>query len=139
MPPPLPRRSGWTYSSLVSSCRISLPRKGCRVGLRIVLFEACSAFTHVAACTLARSPIRDPLTEGFRHFVSSMPAPVASGWSDVAGWASHPLESAALSRRTPEADIARVLGVSKPTLRKHCGTELDTGATRANSKVADSK
>src|SRR6202043_1831130 len=37
----------------------------------------------------------------------------------------------------PEADIARVLGVSKPTLRKHCGTELDAGATRANSKVAD--
>jgi hypothetical protein len=37
----------------------------------------------------------------------------------------------------PEADIARVLGVSKPTLRKHCGTELDTSATRANSKVAD--
>jgi hypothetical protein len=37
----------------------------------------------------------------------------------------------------PEADIARVLGVSKPTLRKHCSTELDTGATRANSKVAD--
>jgi hypothetical protein len=30
-----------------------------------------------------------------------------------------------------------VLGVSKPTLRKHCGTELDTGATKANSKVAD--
>jgi hypothetical protein len=37
----------------------------------------------------------------------------------------------------PEADIARVLGVSKPTLRKHCGAELDTGATKANSKVAD--
>src|SRR5437763_12085537 len=37
----------------------------------------------------------------------------------------------------PEVDIARVLGVSKPTLRKHCGTELDTGATRANSKVAE--
>jgi len=34
-----------------------------------------------------------------------MPAPVASGWSDVAGWASHPLESAALSRRTPTAAI----------------------------------
>ena len=43
--------------------------------------EACSAFTHVAACTLARSPIRDPLTEGFSHFVTSMTAPVASGWS----------------------------------------------------------
>src|SRR5207302_929869 len=68
-------------SSLISPRRISLPRKGHRVGLHIVLFEACSAFTRVAACTLARSPIRDPLPEGFRHFVASMPAPVASGWS----------------------------------------------------------
>ena len=39
-----------------SPSRISLPRKGCRVGLRIVLFEACSAFTRVTACTLALSP-----------------------------------------------------------------------------------
>src|SRR5437762_9121024 len=36
-----------------SPSRISLPRYGCRVGLRIVLFEVCSAFTRVAACTLA--------------------------------------------------------------------------------------
>ena len=64
-----------------SPSRISLPRKGCRVGLHIVLFEACSAFTHVTACTLARSPMRDPLSEGFSHFVISMTAPVASGWS----------------------------------------------------------
>src|SRR6202011_1601647 len=76
-----PRCSGWAYSSLISPGRISLPRKGCRVGLHIVLFEACSAFTRVAACTLARSPIRDPLPEGFRHFVASISAPVASGWS----------------------------------------------------------
>src|ERR1700692_1787134 len=81
MLPPLPRCSSRAYSSLISPGRISLPRKGCRVGLHIVLFEAFSAFTRVAACTLARSPIRDPLPEGFRHFVASMPAPVASGWS----------------------------------------------------------
>ena len=81
MPPPLPRRSGWVYCFAHSPSRISLPRKGCRVGLRIVRFEDCSAFTHVAACTLARSPIRDPLSEGFSHFVTSMAAPVASGWS----------------------------------------------------------
>src|SRR5690242_11302524 len=87
MLPPLPRCSGWAYSSLVSPSRVSLPRKGRRVGLHIVLFEACSAFTRVAACTLARSPIRDPLPEGFRHFVSSMPAPVASGWSESPGGA----------------------------------------------------
>ena len=35
---------------------INLPRNHYRVGLHIVLFEDCSAFTHVAACTLARSP-----------------------------------------------------------------------------------
>jgi hypothetical protein len=61
--------------------RISLPRKGCRVGLRIVLFEDCSAFTRVTACTLALSPMRDTHSEGFSHFVTSMTAPVASGWS----------------------------------------------------------
>jgi len=46
-----------------------------------VLFEDCSAFTRVAACTLALSPIRDTLIEGFSHFVTSMTAPIASGWS----------------------------------------------------------
>jgi hypothetical protein len=63
-----------------SPSRISLPRKGRRVGLHIVLFEACSAFTRVAACTLARLPIRSPHSEGFSHFVASMTAPAASGW-----------------------------------------------------------
>src|ERR1700684_1809036 len=64
-----------------SPSRISLPRKGRRVGLRIVLFEACSAFTSVTACTLALSPIRDTHSEGFSQFVTSVAAPVASGWS----------------------------------------------------------
>src|ERR1700756_1742939 len=64
-----------------SPSRISLPRKGCRVGLRIVLFEDCSAFTRVTACTLALSPIRDTLSEGFSYFVTSIAAPAASGWS----------------------------------------------------------
>src|SRR5712671_7608653 len=43
--------------------------------------QGCLAFTRVAACTLALSPIRDTLIEGFSHFVSSMTAPIASGWS----------------------------------------------------------
>src|ERR1700732_571339 len=54
--------------------------------------QSPGALTHVAACTLARSPIRDPLPEGFSHFVSSITAPVASGGSEIAGWAFHPLE-----------------------------------------------
>src|SRR3981081_1434684 len=32
--------------------------------------------------TIALSPIRDTLIEGFSHFVTSMTAPIASGWSD---------------------------------------------------------
>ncbi len=31
MLPPLPRRSGWAYSSLISPSRVSLPRKGHRL------------------------------------------------------------------------------------------------------------
>ena len=87
MLPPIPRCSGWVSSSLISPSRISLPRYGSRVGLHIVLFEACSAFTRVAACTLALSPNRDTLIEGFSHFVTSMTAPIASGWSESPGGA----------------------------------------------------
>jgi len=34
-----------------------------------------------------------------------MTAPIASGWSEFAGWGLHPLESAAFARRTPKAEI----------------------------------
>jgi len=75
---PLPRRSHWRYRVARSSSGISLPRYGSRVGPRIDLFEACSAFTRVTACTLALSPyFVTRLPEGFSHFVTSMTAPVA--------------------------------------------------------------
>ena len=47
------------------------------------LFDKCCTPVSMsqAACTLALSPMRDTLIEGFSHFVSSMTAPVASGWS----------------------------------------------------------
>src|SRR5689334_11822444 len=35
-----------------------------------------------------------------------MTAPIASGGSEFAGWALHPLESDALPRRTPDKDLA---------------------------------
>ena len=45
-------------------------------------------------------------TEGFSHFVTSLTAPVASGWSDLAGVGfAAPLESAALSRRTRKGAV----------------------------------
>lgn len=37
-----------------------------------------------------------------------------------------------------QEDIGTVVGVSKPTLEKHYRRELDTGAIKANSKVAES-
>jgi hypothetical protein len=103
MLPPLPRCSSWVYSSLISPRHISLPRKGHRVGLHIDLFEACSAFTRVAACALALSPIRDTLIKGFSHFVTSMTAPVASGGSESPGgacthWKAPPCHGAHLLR-----------------------------------------
>ena len=112
-----------------SPSRISLPRKGCRVGLHIVLFEACSAFTHVAAYTLARSPIRDPLIEGFSHFVTSMTAPIASGWSGCrVGLAptgkrrlstAHTLSGHKPSRNPAAQQSPAIVDVCYPFLRKH--------------------
>jgi hypothetical protein len=51
--------------------------------------------------TRAVTVFRDSFTEGFNRFVTSTVAPVASGWSNFAGWEFHPLENAAFSRRTP--------------------------------------
>ena len=91
----------------LSPRRISLPRNGDRVGLHIDLFEACSAFTRVAACTLALSPIRDTIIEGFSHFVTSMTAPIASGWS-ICREGLAPSGKPRLSRRTPITAIGAV-------------------------------
>src|SRR5258708_19611757 len=104
---PLLRGSGWAEGCARYPRRISLPRYGSQVGLRIVLFEACSAFTRVTACTLALSPIRDTLPEGFSHFVSSIAAPVASGWSGLPGgtcthWKAPPCHGA---RQKPTSGV----------------------------------
>src|SRR5271165_5781283 len=64
--------------SSYSSIRVSLPRNHYRVGLHIVLFEVCSAFTHVAACTLTKFVIVIRRLQTFRLFHA---CPVASGWS----------------------------------------------------------
>jgi hypothetical protein len=41
----------------------------------------CRPTRLVAACTLALSPICDTLIECFSHFVTSVTAPITSGWS----------------------------------------------------------
>ena len=79
---PLPRRSDWAFYFALPPSHISLPRIGDRVGLRNDLFEDCSVFTHVTACTLAESPKVTRYIEGFSYFVTSITAPIASGWSE---------------------------------------------------------
>jgi len=79
---PLPRRSDWGYCFAHYPSRISLPRNDDRVGLHDDLFEVCSAFTHVTACTLAESPKVIRYIKGFSYFVTSITAPIASGWND---------------------------------------------------------
>src|SRR3954471_12513354 len=107
MPPPVPRCSGWASSSLISPDRISLPRYGGRVGLHIDLFGACSAFTRVAACTLAQSPIvtANRRLQPFRYLHDCSDC---FRLERIAGWGLHPLENAAFARRTP----APVIGLS---------------------------
>jgi hypothetical protein len=130
MLPPVPRCSGWAYSSLISPNRISLPRFGGRVSLHIDLFEACSAFTRVAACTLARSPIvtANRRLQPFRYLHDCSDC---FRLERIAGWASHPLESAAFSRRTPIPAVrANTIEWLKSTLT---GRSLQATATGRNA------
>src|SRR6516225_4387950 len=148
MLPPLPRCSGRAYSSLISPSRVSLPRKGRRVGLHIVLFEACSACTRVAACTLALSPIRDTLIEGFSHFVTSMTAPIASGLSESPGgacthWKAPPCHSPTSYLILPNINILRHniqilanIAGRRASRRRHRGCKRRRGRSGAPIKKA---
>src|SRR6202035_2790913 len=128
MLPPLPRCSGWASSSLVSPNRVSLPRFHVRIGLHIVLFEACSAFTRVAACTLARSPyvvtaIRRLQTLRLLHACSGRFRLERSPGGACTHW-----KSAALSRRT-----------WIPVLRRYTqpmATGADSGRSSADDRSA---
>ena len=89
---PLPRHSDWGHCLAHSPSPISLPRNGGQVGLCNVLFEDCSAFTRVTACTLAGSPKAIRYIEGFR--VSERVTPLAP----------HRPHRAELPQRVPQGD-----------------------------------
>src|ERR1700686_4938395 len=83
MLPPLPRRSVW------ASCFAHFPQpyqpspiwpsgRPAHCPFRGLLGVHSRCGLHTRAVTV----YRDPLSEGFSHFVTSMTAPVASGWSD---------------------------------------------------------
>ena len=73
-----------------------------RVGFRIIRFEACSAFTHVAACVLAKSPSGDPSSSECFSAIRCLLAPLRLllAGATVARRDSHPLGYSAFPRRT---------------------------------------
>ena len=63
-------------------------------------FEACSAFTHVSACVVARTP-KATFTRVLQRIRCLLRRSDCSRPSDrLAGWDLHPLEIAVFSRRT---------------------------------------
>src|SRR5208283_2918861 len=95
---------------------------------RVVGSARTSAFSRLAWRSLALRPAHSRrhlnvtcYTEGFSHFVTSMTAPVASGWS-VRRVGLSPTGKRRLSRRTPVAAIPR-----RFSLRKECA---NTGHSR---------
>ena len=72
-----------------------LPHKPDGPASATVLFEACSAFTHVSACIVAKSPIVTRYQSTSTHVVTSVRRPDCFRPSDrLAGWDSHPLKIA---------------------------------------------
>ena len=81
MLPPLPRRSDWVSCMLIPPVVSAFPD-------RVVGSACASSFSRFAQRSLALRPAHSRchqfvtrLPEGFSHFVTSMTAPVASGWS----------------------------------------------------------
>jgi hypothetical protein len=90
-----------------------------RVGSCITRFGACSAFTHVTAYRLAKSPKATLYAGGSSSFVTFATAPIASGWSEpVPGRDSHPLLTSAFSRRTRNVELPREYAAYAVSLRK---------------------
>src|SRR6266702_3726157 len=78
---PLPRRSDWASSLLIHPAVSAFPD-------RVVGSACASTFSRFARRSLALRPAHSRchqfvtrITEGFSHFVASIAAPVASGWS----------------------------------------------------------
>jgi len=113
MPSPIPRQVCWNLFARTVPPTSAFHEPG-RVGSCIVGFGACSAFTHVTACTLAKSPC-DSLHQSFRQ------SRCLNCCSDCYRVEANqfpggllPLWTTAFSRRTRLGDIT---GQSLPILR----------------------
>jgi hypothetical protein len=99
-----------------------IPLKRERSASAFVLLEACSAFTHVPACMVAKSPKVTRYTRVFQRVCYLLRRSGCFRPSDrLAGWILYPLEIAVFSRHT---------GISRHLSRRlNCETTV-TVATR---------
>ena len=90
-----PGRTNGSCSLVLSHPLRPSPRER-RVGSCIALFEACSTFNLVTACTLTESLFTTLYTEGSSDFVASTAASVVTGWNEpVPGRVYLPLKNTA--------------------------------------------
>src|SRR5215208_2734630 len=82
MLPPLPRRSVWAYcfAHFTQPCQPS-PKGSSGRPVHCPFRGLLGVHSRYGLHTRAVTVYRDTLSEGFSHFVTSMTAPVASGWS----------------------------------------------------------
>ena len=113
----LPRHADWVRSSLASPALAAFP-------IRVDRSARASSFSRLAQRLLTLRPAHSPshlvtlYTRGFSHFVTSMTAPIASGWSDSCRVGFVPTEERHLSTaHTPGGRLLR----TKPA-RRHWGS-----------------
>jgi hypothetical protein len=104
---PLPRYSVWLPVSLTSPDVPAFPAW--------VDGSACTtSFSRIAQRSLTLRPAHSPshlvtlYTRGFSHFVTSMTAPIASGWSESCRVGLSPTEKRRLCTAHTQSDIPRI-------------------------------
>jgi hypothetical protein len=103
-----PGRTNGSCSLVLSHPLRPSPRER-RVGSCIALFEACSTFILVTACTLTESLFTTLYTEGSSDFVASTAASVVTGWNEpVPGRVYLPLKNTAFHGALPPLRFASV-------------------------------
>ena len=123
MPSPLPRRKN-TGSTLVLLRPASLPCVP-QVGFRVSIFEACSAFTRVTACRLARPPFAALPSKAPTDSSPPPPLRLLPAGAPVAGRAFHPLKTCAFHGAREIilnwARLFRKIGDARTSLACECG------------------
>jgi hypothetical protein len=103
MPSPIPRQVRWNLFARTLPPSAAFPRVSAGRLLRYTFRGLHSVYSNygLQTCQVANATL---YTGGFRSFVTSTPAPIATGWNEpVPGRDLHPLWTKAFSRRTTQA------------------------------------